>query len=120
MSRPKKCRRVCRMPRIMHFGPLDGDSVGHIQLSVDEYEALRLMDIEGFTQEQCAVHMDIARATVAVIYDSARRKLADALVHGHIIEISGGDVIICEHFGPQCGDGCRSESCCHSSRFHID
>ena len=42
------------------------------------------------TQEACAVRMNIARTTVTAIYESARRKVADALVHGKRLLITGG------------------------------
>ena len=53
-------------------------------MAVDEYETLRLNDLEGFTQEQCADQMNIARTTIQGIYSEARRKLADSLVNGKI------------------------------------
>lgn len=48
-------------------------------MTVDEYEALRLMDGEGLTQEAFAARMNIARTTVTAIYESARNKVADAV-----------------------------------------
>ena len=59
-------------------------------MTVDEYEALRLMDNEGLTQEACADRRNIARTTVTAIYDSARKKVADALVNGKRLLITGG------------------------------
>ncbi|MBR2730709.1 MAG: DUF134 domain-containing protein, partial [Clostridia bacterium] len=62
----------------------------------DEFEALRLLDEEGLTQEACAARMNIARTTVTAIYDSARKAVADALVHGKRLLITGG----CCEFAP--------------------
>ncbi len=59
-------------------------------MTVDEYEAFRLLDDEGLTQETCAARMNVARTTVTAIYDSARKKIADALVHGKRLLIAGG------------------------------
>ena len=59
-------------------------------MTVDEYEALRLLDGEGLMQEACAARMNIARTTVTAIYESARKKVADALVHGKRLLITGG------------------------------
>ena len=57
---------------------------------MDEYETIRLLDDEGLTQEICAARMNIARTTVTAIYDSARKKVADALVRGKRLLITGG------------------------------
>jgi predicted DNA-binding protein (UPF0251 family)/predicted Fe-Mo cluster-binding NifX family protein len=53
-----------------------------IQLQADELEALRLMDLEGLYQEQCAEHMGVSRTTLSRTLSEARRKVADALLHG--------------------------------------
>ena len=81
MARPRKCRRVCHFPLSQGFVPTDGDTPGpEIVLTVDEYEALRLIDREGLSQEECGLRMDVARTTVQQIYAQARKKLADMLV----------------------------------------
>ena len=59
-------------------------------MTVDEYEAVRLLDLQGLTQEACAGRMNIARTTVTAIYNSARKKMADALVNGKRLMIAGG------------------------------
>ena len=66
MPRPRKCRNVCCMPRFNDFGPRVGEPVeaDEIVLAVDEYEAIRLIDMEGFSQEECSVYMNVARTTV--------------------------------------------------------
>ena len=56
--------------------------------------------------------MAIARTTVQGIYDSARRKLADALVNGKLLRIEGGDYILCDGLEQTCGcGGCRRHRC---------
>ena len=90
MPRPRRCRRIGRFPDHWRFSPQDGENTEVITLSLDEYEAIRLMDREGMTQEQCAGQMGVARTTVTAIYDSARRKLAEALVEGKALRIGGG------------------------------
>lgn len=102
MARPKKCRRICSMPRCGDFVPASGGD-GQVVMTVDEFESIRLIDWEGMTQEQCAAQMMVARATAASIYESARRKLADALVNGRILTISGGEVAVCEDSERCCG-----------------
>ncbi len=90
MPRPVRCRRIEQMPVYRSFSPDDVTAAESIRMTVDEYEALRLLDDEGLTQEACAARMNIARTTVTAIYDSARKKIADALVRGKRLLITGG------------------------------
>ena len=96
MPRPVRCRKIERMPLFRSFSPDDIAASETVRMTVDEYEALRLLDDEGLTQEACADRMNVARTTVTAIYDSARKKIADALVHGKRLLITGG----CCEFGP--------------------
>ena len=109
MPRPRKCRKVCAMPPRSQFAPVEGELAGEaVVLTVDEYEAIRLIDRERLTQEECAGRMNVARTTVQQIYDSARGKLADALVEGRPLRIEGGEYRLCDGSGPDCGgEYCR-------------
>ena len=110
VARPRKCRRVCTMPAHDRFGPLaESSSKPPVVLSVDEYETIRLVDLEGYTQQQCAGQMGIARTTVQGIYDLARKKIARAIVEGRQLLIQGGDYRLCQ--GRQ-----SFPCCCHCSR----
>ena len=114
MPRPRKCRRVCCLPLCSHFGPLNADEnpSQYIQMTVDEYETIRLIDLEGLMQEACAKRMNVARTTIQAIYNEARRKIAEALVLGKILYIEGGEYKICEGALPECGKKiCRKEAC---------
>ena len=91
MSRPRRCRRICREPAYESFVPQGIPCREEIVLTLDEYEVIRLVDLEKLTHEQCARQMDISRTTVTEIYESAREKLADSLVHGKILRIAGGN-----------------------------
>ena len=95
MPRPHKYRRVCTLPQDAGFLPVDGEDKSPVCLCVDEYEAIRLMDLEGLTQEQCALQMEVSRSSVAAIYDLARRKLAVALVEKRPLSVSGGHYRLC-------------------------
>ena len=110
MPRPRKCRRVCGFPENLEFSPADGRNEKEpIVLTLDEYETIRLIDKEGFSQEQCSQQMQIARTTVQRIYDSARRKIADVLVEGFPLKIQGGDYRLCNGKDDGCGfSHCRS------------
>ena len=96
MARPRKWRRVCTLPKVSVFGPVDL-SLGVnkiIIMTVEEYESIRLMDLEGLNQQECAEVMGIARSTIQRIYDDARRKLADSMVNGKILKIEGVKLIV--------------------------
>ncbi|WP_394026673.1 DUF134 domain-containing protein [Desulfovibrio falkowii] len=85
-----------------------GTAEDAVIMTVDQYEALRLIDLEGMTQEACAENMHIARTTVQSIYAEARKRLADALVNGKMLHIEGGEYRLCNGDGAQCGGGgCR-------------
>lgn len=92
MPRPRKGRRVCCLPTVNRFGPLDILPQGEeIIMAVEEYETIRLLDLEGLTQEETAEQMDVARTTVQRMYANARHKVADALFNGSVLRIEGGD-----------------------------
>jgi predicted DNA-binding protein (UPF0251 family)/predicted Fe-Mo cluster-binding NifX family protein len=78
------------MPAFRSFSPDDISDAEVIRLTLDEYETLRLMDAEGLNQEACAAQMNVARTTVTAIYESARHKIATALVRGKRLQITGG------------------------------
>jgi predicted DNA-binding protein (UPF0251 family) len=63
-----------------------------VVMTLDEFEAMRLADLDGLYQEQAAERMKVSRPTFSRIVDSARRKMADALVHGKALRIEGGPV----------------------------
>ncbi|MBR6812362.1 MAG: DUF134 domain-containing protein [Oscillospiraceae bacterium] len=114
MPRPCKKRRICAMPHTRHFGPKDTSRLqgGTVIMSMDEYECVRLIDLEGMTQEQCALQMQVARTTVQAIYTSARRKLAQCLVNEKELRIQGGDVFLCEgHSDTPCAKNCARHAC---------
>ncbi|HOA91772.1 MAG: DUF134 domain-containing protein [Bacillota bacterium] len=109
MARPMKWRKVCCLPERSKFGPLDSEPAPPepIVMTIDEYEAVRLIDFEDFTQEECAEQMGVARSTVQGIYAQARKKIAEALVNGRVLLIEGGEYQLCEGPGDGCGRGCH-------------
>ncbi|MBM4235480.1 MAG: DUF134 domain-containing protein [Firmicutes bacterium] len=110
MPRPLKWRKVCCLPESNHFGPLDRRTSedNAVTMTVDEYETIRLIDLEGFNQEECAAQMNVARTTVQGIYINARKKLAESLINGKVLFIEGGEYRLCEGTGSNCySGGCR-------------
>lgn len=110
MPRPKRCRKVCSMPRVSEFAPI-GEDADFVVLTVDEFESIRLIDRQGFSQEECAAYMQVARTTAQQIYNSARKKLAAALVDGKGLRIAGGDYRLCDGKESFCGCGGCSRHC---------
>lgn len=105
MPRPRKCRKVCCLPKKSFFKP-EGKTVAEpVILTVDEYESIRLIDKQGFSQEECANYMQIARTTAQQIYNSARIKIAEALVDGKGLRIEGGDYRLCDGKEETCNCG---------------
>lgn len=98
------------MPRVCEFLP-QGSTEEFITLTVDEYESIRLIDKQGFSQEECAAYMQIARTTAQQIYNSARKKLATALVDGMGIHIAGGNYRLCDGSDIYCKCG-KCKKCC--------
>ena len=96
MPRPQKCRRICFTPQYDSFYPENSQTDDTITLTLDEYEVIRLVDLEKKTHEQCSAQMDVSRTTVTEIYESARYKLAQCIVNGKRLIISGGNYRICE------------------------
>jgi uncharacterized protein len=118
MSRPRKWRIVCDIPSINCFGPHHNDpSIPPLSMSIEEYECIRLIDLEKLTQEEVSQRMQVARTTVQRIYELARWKLAKSLVEGCMLNIEGGDYELCD--GQQllkhCGF-CHRKGLGHSSR----
>ena len=95
MPRPTKPRRICEEPAIKGFAPEDTKLKAEvITMSVDELEAIRLIDIEGISQEECALRMNVART-----------KTAKCLVYGYELQISGGNYEVCNGQGGCCACG---------------
>ena len=91
MTRKKK-REVSALPRNGAFMPIEhNDERKDVILTLDEFEAIRLVDYEGFSQERCGEQMNVSRATAQRIHRSARNKMASALVEGRPLRIEGGD-----------------------------
>jgi uncharacterized protein len=107
MSRPRKCRWVVREPGVTFFKPqgIPLKTLEHVQITVDELEALRLSDYEGLSHEEVAQQMKVSRPTVTRMLAKAHRAVAEALVHGKAIRIEGGDYCLegAEVCCPKCG-----------------
>jgi len=108
MARPKCCRRVSEKPDCTAFKPVGvpAASLEEIILSMDEFEAIRLADLEGLYQEQAAHRMNVSRQTFGRIIETARRKVAQVLTTGIALRIEGGKIEMPEQRVFDC-DQCR-------------
>jgi uncharacterized protein len=106
MPRPFCCRRVQGEPPSAFFKPrgIPLAALEIVTMTVDEYEAVRLADLEGLYQEDAARRMEVSRQTFGRIVESAHRKIAEALVHAKALEIKGGEIEMDNLRKFQCGD----------------
>ena len=124
MPRPCCLRHIGFTPNAGLFRPAGVPvcALEQVTLALDEVEALRLADLNGLYQEQAAEQMGISRPTFSRIVEQARRKVADALIHGKALCLEGGVVRMegeakmpgrdgTRLIGPGRGMGCGSCSC---------
>ncbi len=109
MARPSRCRRICFEPKYGGFAPCGIKNPTQVVLTVDEFEAIRLIDCEKKTHEQCGQLMNISRTTVTEIYERAREKIADCIVNGKELRIVGGNYALCNGSAMKyCGKRCNN------------
>ena len=84
MGRIPNLRCVASIPRVTYFKPvgIPYRTLEEVCLSVEEAEAVRLKDLEGLEQEECARKMSISRPTFHRVLGAARGRIADALLYG--------------------------------------
>lgn len=102
MARPQRQRTVCFEPVYSCFCPKGVAETEKVTLTVDEFEALRLVDFLGKSHEEAARQMKISRTTATEIYQSARYKVADSLVNGKQLCIAGGSYRLCSGDAETC------------------
>ncbi len=96
MPRPPKPRWVEFYPRVTYFKPagVQMRDLGEVVLGVDEMEALRLKDVLGLEQVECADRMNLAQSTFQRILTAARQKVSTAIIKGKALRIEGGTYVI--------------------------
>jgi len=92
MPRPRLLRNVYIEPNVIYFKPagIRMMDLEETTLTIDEFEALRLKDAEGYSEIEAAKKMKISQPTFNRAITLARKKLVDALVKGNAIRIEGG------------------------------
>jgi len=92
-GRKKKVRYIQLMPSISQFSPRGkAGRPDEVELKIDQYEAMKLGDVQGYDQTDGAQAMGISRPSFGRILRQARRIVADAIINGKIIRIRIGDV----------------------------
>ncbi|ADP77592.1 protein of unknown function DUF134 [Methanothermus fervidus DSM 2088] len=95
MPRPRRFRRVIEKPRVKSFGPCPPWATEEVvKMEIEELEAIRLKDYLGMKQEEAAKVMNVSQPTFHRILTSARSKIAEAIIEGKMIVVSGGKYII--------------------------
>lgn len=107
MPRQKRLRRIVNPPHYTGFHPVgvEGETLP-ILIPFEEYEAIRLSDYELLGQAEASVIMGVSRPTFTRIYESARRKVAQAFVLGRPIVFEGGKVYFDSEWYKCSGCGC--------------
>jgi uncharacterized protein len=118
MPRPCVYRKVYELPRSACFKPrgIPLSGLEQVNLGLDELEAVRMADLDGLYHEEAAEKMGISRQTFGNIIESARKKIADALVNSKAIVMEGGQITViareftcraCAHvWSLSCGESC--------------
>lgn len=94
MGRPLCPRRIGTLPGVVFFKPA-GIPLRDLEervLTLDQFEALRLADVEGMAQLDAARRMGVSRQTFSRILASARQTVACCMTRGMAIRIEGGAV----------------------------
>ena len=90
--RPRKCRRVSFRPGVTYFKPAGARirELEEVILGFDEFEAIRLIDLEEIDQAKAGEKMKISQPTLSRLLKSGRKKLSEAIIKGKAIRIEGG------------------------------
>lgn len=110
MARPVKPKLVRESPKVDYFKPrgIPMSELEETVITVEEVEALRLVDLERLYQEDAAREMGVSRQTLQRLLTEARAKVAGALMEGKALRIEGGNYILREGSGRyrcgRCGD----------------
>jgi len=92
-GRRKKIRYIQTMPKISLFSPRGKPGrPDEVELTIDQFEAIKLADFQGYHQSEGAQAMGLSRPSFGRILRNGRKVVADALVNGKIIHIRIGNV----------------------------
>lgn len=89
MPRPKIPRHLCFQPNVYYFKPqgIPLTDLQEVIILSDELEALKLYEVDNFSQTESSKKMKISQPTFARLLDKVQRKIADALINGKAIRV---------------------------------
>ena len=122
MARPVTKRKIGFFPENYRFRPdiCCREGKKEVTLTHDELESVRLSDLSFMEQAQAAASMGISRGTYQRILNSAHAKIADALVNGREISISGGQYSLCDCYAHCSGCGHKWQAPCDALFYEND
>ena len=106
MTRPRKLKLVEEAPRSDYYKPrgIPMSELEETNITLEELEALRLVDLEGLYQVEAAGRMGVSRQTIQRMITGARAKLVGAILDGKALRIEGGSYVMREGAGVyRCG-----------------
>jgi predicted DNA-binding protein (UPF0251 family)/predicted Fe-Mo cluster-binding NifX family protein len=86
LKKKRFCRRLDNEKAFMPTG-ISMCNLEEVHIELDEFEAIRLCDYEGLSQIQASEEMEVSRATIQRLLQSARLKVVDALLHYKVINV---------------------------------
>ena len=86
-GRPLKEILIEDYPKITKFIPEPKYSDKELELSLGEFEAIRLVDYEGLNQEEAGELMNVSRGTIWRLLNSGRKKIIEAILQGKTLFI---------------------------------
>ena len=108
MRGPYRKRKIDGPPRFNDFKPVGVPKriLEKIELTLDEFEAIRLADYLQLEHLAASVRTGISRPTFTRLIEKARHKLAQAIIEGKELIIEGGniDFINTLHRCKECGE----------------
>lgn len=114
MPRPQKVKTVCCASEFYYGHPKKHKET--IQITVEQFETIRLIDYENLNQDEASKLMNVARTTVQALYDQARTLIATALIESKGIQVGGGHYELCDESSHKNKKGCMK----NYSHEHID
>ena len=88
IGRKIKVRYIQKMPKTAQFSPRGKTGrPDEIELRIDQFEALKLADHQGYNQSEGAKFMRISRSTFGRLLREARKITADAIANGKTLRI---------------------------------